>query len=470
MKHVQQPLRVGIWGRYHGGNLGDDVVVATLIRNIRALRPRAEIFGVSIDPEDTSQRHGMPAVSMSKGTVYRDGERVPYRDGDNAPLARVAGALEQKASKPLQKAARKMHALSSVRQAWAMLREADLLIVAGSHPLYDGWAGPWAHPFDLFTWAMLARITGTKFVPLNVGAGPIDAPLSRFFVRSALRTAYYRSFRDPSSARYYASIGGKGRTPVFPDLAFSLPEPEIERRRSGRSPEAEPDVIGISTMAHHDPRYLPGGDVRRYRAYLEKLASFSSWLLDEGYTLQLLRSQVEADERVAAALKDRLAARGIDLDGRVRAEPTRTYRDLLDQMAQCDIVVGGRFHCHVLPFVLGKPVLGVAYHQKTFDLMRYMGQSEYCLDIDDMGAHHMIERFQRLRRRRAAVVDTVEHRVRVCREMLDFQYHLLFREDRAPDLDQTYVPTADGRALEKVGVRLRTRTSAAERIRPTVTQ
>lgn len=439
------PHRIGIWGHYHGKNLGDEVVVASLIHNIRNRRPYVEFVGISLDPEDTSRRHGISALSMVTGTRYRAGQRLNREHG--AGLSRMVGAFRKTAVHPSSRTGWGMHSASALIRIWEALRDLDMVIVAGSGPLFDGWNGAWVHPFNLFKWAMVAWGTQTKFVPLSVGGGPLEASLSRFFVRHALHTAYYRSYRDPGTAELMASIGVKGHSPIFPDLGFSLPWDETERRRRNAASEETKGIVGISTVAHKDPRYQPNGDVSQYQAYLGKLVAFSSWLLDHGFRLRLLRSQVDADERVAVDLTRRLAMQGLDLEGRVMMPPTRTYQDLLDQMAQCEMVVGGRFHCHVLPFLLGKPVLGMAYHAKTFDLMAYMGQSAHCLDIDAMSVQEMIDRFQELRAQRAEAVETIERRVDVCREVLDFQYELLLMGAR-PAVDQNYLPTAEDPGFE----------------------
>jgi len=68
-----------------------------------------------------------------------------------------------------------------------------------------------------------------------------------------------------------------------------------------------------------------------------------------------------------------------------------------------EMIVASRFHGVVIPFVLNKPVLAVAYHQKTFDLMAQMGQSEYVLDIRVFDEEQLQERFIMLESRRGTV-------------------------------------------------------------------
>src|SRR5262249_60605689 len=84
-------------------------------------------------------------------------------------------------------------------RSYRRLKGTDLVIVAGSGPLEDGGGGPWNHPYSVFKWALLCRLRGTQFVPLNVGGGPIRHPLSRIFLPQAIRWSAYPSFPAPHS-------------------------------------------------------------------------------------------------------------------------------------------------------------------------------------------------------------------------------------------------------------------------------
>ena len=73
MEQNHSAFRIGIWGHYHGGNLGDEIVVSTLIHHIRDRHPEAEIVGICLDPEDTATRHGIPTISMTSSLPMSPG-------------------------------------------------------------------------------------------------------------------------------------------------------------------------------------------------------------------------------------------------------------------------------------------------------------------------------------------------------------------------------------------------------------
>src|SRR5262249_28777609 len=108
---------------------------------------------------------------------------------------------------------------------FANLRRMDMLIVPGTGLLTDAWGLRSCGPYDMFKWAMIAKGCGCKLLFVSVGAGPVYSVLGRWFVRSALSLADYRSYRDRSTQEYLTRIGFHAHDDhVYPDLAFSLPE------------------------------------------------------------------------------------------------------------------------------------------------------------------------------------------------------------------------------------------------------
>jgi polysaccharide pyruvyl transferase WcaK-like protein len=176
-----------------------------------------------------------------------------------------------------------------------------------------------------------------------------------------------------------------------------------------------------------DSRYWPNADTRIAERYLDALAELSIWLMHEGYDLVLLKSQRIHDARPASRLLEKLRrlAPGLDED-RIANPETLGHRDLLRQMAGCEFVVGGRYHSHVLPFVLGIPVLGMFYHSKTEDLMKQMGQEAYVVGMDNVTGGELIQMFQALRQNRSAVIEEIRRRSSRHREMLERQFDEIF--------------------------------------------
>src|SRR3979411_3073849 len=65
---VRMPKKIGLLHHVGGGNLGDDASLDAVIHNIKSRWPEAEIFGFTMNPEDTQRRHGIPAYAIRQQT------------------------------------------------------------------------------------------------------------------------------------------------------------------------------------------------------------------------------------------------------------------------------------------------------------------------------------------------------------------------------------------------------------------
>ncbi len=398
-----RPLTIAIWGHYHGGNLGDELVVDVIQDAVERRIPAARVIAISMSPADTRVRHGIESYPLNAGTrtsVAR--RREPTMPAREPHFLRKAGRIR---------------GVGRVRRVWnqlrlvafepaflwhshRVLRDVDLVVVAGSGQLLDEWRGPWLHPYTTFRWAKLSRLARVPMVFLSVGAGPIENRLSAYFIRSGLSSAEYISVRDAHSARVLTSIGVPGPLPVCPDMGYGLSDRLLRHAKRASAERGEGLVVGLNVMAHQDPRYWPRGQAHRYESFLAKMAKLTGRLLDAGYTVRLFSSQPRADGRVADDLIDRLAEdRELDTS---RLESVIAQiggvPDLVKVIGACDFVVAARYHSVLLPLLMDIPVLAFAYNPKTTELLRDVGHPERCLDIDSFGVDEMLEAFSELQR------------------------------------------------------------------------
>jgi polysaccharide pyruvyl transferase WcaK-like protein len=305
--------------------------------------------------------------------------------------------------------------------AFKTLRGRDMLIVSGSFLTdFSGSLLDW--PYDIFKWSVVARFCRCRLLFVSVGAGPIYEPLNRWFVRSALSLADFRSYRETSTVEYLKSLGfSRDGDPVYPDLAFSLPMAH-QRGSSGRG--ARRPVVGIGLM--NDPAKLRTETPSHatHPAYLETLAGFSRWLLAQGYDLRLLIGDFVYDRTVVQEFNALL--RDPSNEGRISSAPASTVEELLSQLMETDFVVATRFHNVLLALALNKPVIAVTFHHKSVSLMNAMGLSKYAEDIGDLDLGRLIERFRELERNATELKAAIRQTTGDYRRLLDEQYELIF--------------------------------------------
>ena len=295
------------------------------------------------------------------------------------------------------------------------------MLAAGGQQLNDGYGGPWGYPFTLYKWTLLAKLTGTRVALLSVGAGPIDSPLSKFFFRRTLNLVDYRSYRDAISSKLMISLGIKGEHPVFPDLVYSLrlPEPKPSPANSERV------VVGTNPVPYLGEHYWPAPDAVRYQEYVRKLAKFAEWLDKSGHSVLFFPTQLRAD---AITINDINAA----MNGAGRSpsflaqRPIHNLEDLVSEISRADLIVANRYHAILISLMMNKPVLGIAYHEKSRALLEQAGQGDYVLKIEDFKTEDLIERFEDLEANAPALKKRIAERMAPLREALEQQYDAVF--------------------------------------------
>ena len=81
---------------------------------------------------------------------------------------------------------------------------------------------------------------------------------------------------------------------------------------------------------------------------------------------------------------------------RVVAEPAQSLRELMQQIAETQVVVATRYHNIVCALKLGKPAISIGYAKKNDVLMADMGLGELSQHVERFDVDLLIEQFTRL--------------------------------------------------------------------------
>jgi polysaccharide pyruvyl transferase WcaK-like protein len=429
---VGQPQTIGLLHHIGGGNLGDDATQDAVIQNIRRRWPRAALIAFTANPDDTGQRHGIPAYA-----IRRQRWRLGAWGGDTRPTTRENIKIVLRKHRRLFGILRALHTvmvrvprevtaeLVFLASALRGLRSVDLLIVNGGGQLTE-WGGAWGFPYTIFKWTLLARLAGARCVFLNVGAGPLTLPLSKFFVRRALSVATYVSFRDEASRALVRRIGFEGPSSVSPDSVYGLELSALSSRERTLVP-GKP-IVGLAPMPYCDPRVFHEKDQVVYAGFIRTLSLFAAWLLRNDYRLAIFGSDIGIDP---LAIEDLLGALRNDPRVAERAssiihEPALFTGQLLDSVSSMDYVVTCRYHGVVFAHLLNKPVVAIAYHPKVVTLMSEMGLEQYCLDIRSFDPSLLAETFTTLVRHSEEVKERMAERLATYRRESAQQFDALF--------------------------------------------
>jgi polysaccharide pyruvyl transferase WcaK-like protein len=387
--------RVGLFGNLGSGNLGNDGSLAAVISYLRRLDDNVELGFFCMGPDEVAARYGAPAVWLQWYEPH----------AGNATGLRAAGL------KVLGKL------LDPIR-TFAWVRHYDVVIVPGMGVLEATVPiRPWAFPYCLFWLCFMARLTGTRVALVSVGSDLVPARATRWFIVQAARLAHYRSFRDEFSRNAMREMGVDVTADrVYPDLAFSLPNPPVDELTG---------MVGVGVMAYRGTNDERAESDELHRHYIDTMTKFVHWLLDRGRTVRLYTTDKEDLPILEALIADARATR--TEDPAIAAEPMSTLPELMGRMAKVDTVVGSRYHNVLCALKLSKPTIAVGYATKHDVLMRDMGLGDFSEPARSVDLDRLITKFEAVERNRAALVATLDRHNAERSQLLEGQFAALSR-------------------------------------------
>lgn len=365
-----RPLRVGMFGLYGSGNLGNDGSLAALLTYLRTNHPDAVLDIRCPGPRRVNKQFGIDGSLLQWYTQYAN---------DTSGLTAVA----------LKVLGKGLDAFRTV--AWA--RRHDVVIVPGAG-IFETTLPirPWGVPYALLLLCASSRLFGTKVAFVSVGASVINQRLTRWLFTSAARLATYRSFRDAQSREAMRRQGvDTSSDPIYPDLVFALPQPAA-------SP-SDPRTVGVGVMTY----YGSNDDRRRagtiHASYMETMKGFARWLVDNGRRIRFYTGD-DVDEGAVQEIVADVRAYRPDLEPAwLAAEPITSLTDLMREMSGVETVVATRYHNVLCALKLSKPTLSLGYAAKNDALMADMGVPEYCQSASSLDLDLLIKQFTELESR-----------------------------------------------------------------------
>jgi polysaccharide pyruvyl transferase WcaK-like protein len=431
------------------GNLGNAAIMSAIIANIRERIPDVEILGITLSPDDTKSRHGIPTfpitgVARPLYTLCLSAHSGPQAQHP-ARFQRLKDWAKQIPflQRMVFAARRCEQELAHIKASAKVVRTLDRLIIPGGGPMDEFWGGPWGHPWSLFKWSLLCGYYGVPLQFVSVGRGALETRLGKFFVRVALAIAEYRSYRDQESKKVAQTLVDARNDAVYPDLAFSYRNPDL-LADSDEDPKLGQLDVGISPIDYCDPRVWPIKDASRYTAYVKTLAEVVKRLLAEGHRVFFFWT----DGPDAATIEDiqtivSAESSGANLIPVVTGPPRQTTDGILHGIRHADLIIASRLHGVILSHLNAIPVLALSYDPKVEGYMNDIGQGAYCLDVELMDANSVIGCFAVLQAQRRKESDHIRRALLRYRDELEPQFDRLFgkkpsnstNDDAQPEVD-----------------------------------
>lgn len=362
--------RIALLGLFGCGNFGNDGSLEAMLNFLRQARPQAELTCICANPGLIGSRYGISTLPIS--SALTPPARTPTR------LGRVRKVIEK---------------LADLYLTMKHIRRFDVVIVPGTGILDDFGERPYGMPWDILRWCVGARLLGAKIAFVSIGAGPIKHPLSRRLMMWAASVAHYRSYRDVLSKDFVTAVGLEAAgDPIYPDIAFGLPTPQLAESRDGARL-----TVGIGVMSYFGWYGFADGSREIYERYIEKLTRFAVYALDRGHSIRLLAGETTDAQAIDDLMRRVKTERPENSEQRLTTEPAASLQDIMRQMSMTDIVVTTRYHNVVCALKLARPTISLGYSKKNDYLMAEAGQSAYCQHVEDFDVDALIDQFESLR-------------------------------------------------------------------------
>jgi polysaccharide pyruvyl transferase WcaK-like protein len=418
------------------GNLGDAAIQDAVISAIRQRVTNPQIIGATLNPDDTTKRHGIPAQTINGFSI------TPGYTNQEPPLAARPLPAHHKASTPPEVRSsikpggiiglikkitwpirRPIYPLIQeirhIRKSYRLVKSADMLLASGGGQLDEYWGGSWGHPYALCKWSWLARRANIPFAIVGVGTGSVQKFMSRRFISRALKSARLRSFRDLGSRDLVGFASCTKNDPIVPDLAFGLDITGYHSLSASESPSLH---IGVSPIAYLDPRIWPDKNDRAYQAHITVMTETVAGLVAAGHRVSLFSTD-PADE---PCVKDLLSAMANLGDNAAVDAPTiKTVPELMTLLSQLDMVIASRLHGVILACLMKRPTLAISYERKVETLMKDLQLADYCCQIDTLEKTSLLALAAGLANDRPQVVRQLTSAVQAYRSTIDTHFDTL---------------------------------------------
>jgi colanic acid/amylovoran biosynthesis protein len=394
------PQNIVIFNVFGHLNMGDAMLVESLVDIIRERYPQAQLSGLAFDVE--SQRLWMPDIAWTERVATKVGGRGLPAKARQAFTLLVALAIASNKNLFFLR-----YLLPSrQREGLEALARADIAFSCPGGYLEDSNR---AYLLNMLQVMLAARLSKKViFAPQSVG--PVRSSFGRRVIASVLRHIDKVFVREQSSMAFVTELHGSKPRNVEQsgDLAFwyhRAPEGiDEEWIKIGVDPSKP--ILGMTILYWNFPHASDPETAEQ--AYLSSLSSLVDIAISDGYQVVIF-NQVASDLPTIGkfeAINDRAI---ID-----RGE--RSCGKLAAMIAQCEIFIGSRFHSCIFGLIGGVPTGAIAYLPKTSGIMKDLGLSRYVTTIDDLTPERVFNLYDTLRRDPQGIAEQIRTAVAHYRE------------------------------------------------------
>ena len=307
-----RPYNVVISGSYGNRNSGDDLLLQSIVQNLRAKRDDLSLTVLSLKPKETRAQFGVNAI---------------YR--------------------------------FNFISVYLMLRKTDLLITGGGNLIQDETS---TRSLIYYLWVInTARRNNAKNMLYAKGIGPVNRPINEPRVRRALNQVDLITLREPESLEVLNQIGITGpRVHVTADAFFALPPVKEDKESLARLGIAGPFfAVNLRRWPNNPPEMEA------------MIAAFTDHIVETyGYQAVFVTMQKEQDSDISRRVMALMRHSSILI------EPNpKDFNQARAIMGAATFALAMRLHALIYAMDKGVPCIGLVYSTKVRQFMESVGQN-----------------------------------------------------------------------------------------------
>jgi len=330
-------------------NVGDQAMLETAYRRLRALWPQAEIGVFTLAPGEVRSKlpGAVPLSPEGRGQCF-DLKLFGRLSKPGFPLSGMFRGFENAAFRHLPlvqglAAQTKMRARGqrNCAEIISTVQSADLFVFSGAGMITDAFASEAMECLELM---QLAKRFGARTAILGHMLGPVEDPALKAVCRRVLPGVDLITVRERvTSLPFLAECGVRGQARVTGDetLEFLLENAAVPSARN---------ALGVNVRASYYSG-VDGATASLLGGTLQKLSG------QFGARLEPLAVAHHAEDSDAATLR----ALDKSFKDSIHSDEPETAIELLRRIAGCRVVITGSYHAAVFALAQGIPALGLAF-------------------------------------------------------------------------------------------------------------
>jgi len=358
-------MKIFIVGNYGLKNLGDELILASIIYNLRKKFKNSLITVLSFDPQETTLQH------------------------------KVNSILNKNDFKNLINICKEIYKSDIVLCGGGGI----LMVIKSIRPV-----------LYYFLPIYIAKVFLKPIFFYGVGAGPINTKLGRFIVKITCNLANAISVRDEKSKNLLQSIGVK--KPINVTL-----DPAIFFRESSDIPppkniKSQKPIIGISIVPWGDKRYpytRIGNNIFEFNRYKRNIAHLVSYIVDKiDAEIILIPMKYPSDTIVIDEIIDLLPE---SIKIKTKRPEKHELSELFNVFRDIDLFIGCRLHSIILSTIMNIPTIAIAYHEKVKSYMELLKEEERVIEIDNFNMERIYKVFEETWNNRESITMNLKRKI-----------------------------------------------------------